>query len=87
MVMVTTNKITEGSPEGLMDVKDLHKRTIVTEDENELTNVIEYWLGPVDEVRGPKIPVNFDGCELVHRSVHVQLKHNVAVFSKAAEVG
>ena len=53
--MITTTK-------GLMDTSSLEKKTGKVDDENELTNWVEYWLGG----------------ELVHRSVHVALKKNVA---------
>lgn len=59
--MITTTK-------GMMDESLLDRELIVVEDDNELTQVIEY---------------RFDG-ELVHRSVHVQLKKNVVVDSIAA---
>ena len=51
MAQVTTTK-------GLMDEELLEKREGTVDNENELTDWVEYWL---------------DG-ELVHRSVHVRLK-------------
>ena len=51
MAQVTTTK-------GLMDEELLEKREGTVDNDNELTDWVEYWL---------------DG-ELVHRSVHVQLK-------------
>jgi len=84
---VTTTQVTEDNQEGIMPTKDLHKRLITTEDENELTHVIEYWRGPVGEVVDKNTLVDFNNCELVHRSVHVQLKKNVALFPEIAEVG
>ena len=51
MAQVTTTK-------GLMDEELLEKKEGTVDNDNELTNWVEYWL---------------DG-ELVHRSVHVQLK-------------
>lgn len=69
--IVTTTK-------GDMDTALLHKRTIITEDENELTHVIEYWLGtPPEDVTFTSL-VEYE--EMVHRSVHVQLKKNVAIM-------
>lgn len=53
---------------GDMDESLLDKITGEIDDENELTKWVEYWL---------------DG-ELVHRSVHVNLKHNVVADSIAA---
>lgn len=71
MSIVTTTK-------GNMDTDDLLKRTITTEDENELTHIIEYWLGNSDQeiVVGELVEYK----ELVHRSVHVQLKKNIAAM-------
>jgi hypothetical protein len=46
---------------GIMDETLLRKVTGIIDNENELTNWIEY----------------YDGEELVHRSAHVQLKQNV----------
>lgn len=51
MAQVTTTK-------GLMDEELLEKREGTVDNDNELTDWVEYWL---------------DG-ELVHRSVHVRLK-------------
>lgn len=68
MNMITTTKRTIDNPKGLMDESKLDKKIIVFEDDNELTHAIEYRL---------------DG-ELVHRSVHVQLKRNVVAESIAA---
>ena len=59
--MITTTK-------GMMDESLLEKRTGIVENDNELTNWIEYWQDD----------------ELVHRSVHVQLKKNVVAESLAA---
>ena len=70
MGMITTTKVTEDNPEGLMDEALLEREVKVFEDDNELTQAIEYRL---------------DG-ELVHRSVHVQLKRNVVCESIAAEL-
>jgi len=53
---------------GDMDTSLLEKETGSIDDENEFTQWIEYWL---------------DG-ELVHRSVHVQLKRNVVLDGIAA---
>ncbi|KKK55183.1 hypothetical protein LCGC14_3077140 [marine sediment metagenome] len=61
MTIITTTK-------GPMDTSLLEKKTGGIDDENELTNWVEYWL---------------DG-ELIHRSVHVHLKKNVAAESIAA---
>ena len=52
-----------------MDESLLVKKTGSLDDENELTQWIEY----------------YDGDELVHRSVHVQLKKNIACESVAAQ--
>jgi len=68
MTMVTTIKQTKDNPTGLMDTSLLEKKTGKVDNDNELTKWIEYWL---------------DG-ELVHRSVHVHLKKNVAAESIAA---
>ena len=61
MTIVTTTK-------GDMDTSLLVKKVGDMEDDNEITDWIEYYL---------------DG-ELVHRSVHVRLKKNVIVSSIAA---
>jgi preprotein translocase subunit Sec63 len=53
---------------GEMDESLLEKRTGEIDDDNEFTQWIEYWLED----------------ELVHRSVHVQLKKNVVTDSIAA---
>lgn len=53
----------------MMDADTLERKLVVFEDENELTQAIEY----------------YQGTELVHRSVHVQLKTNVACESIAAQ--
>ena len=55
----------------MMDRKDLREVVDVKEDDNELTHALEYWLDD----------------ELVHRSVHVQLKRNVATEGIAAMMG
>lgn len=62
MNMITTTK-------GMMDADILRKNIDVFEDENELTQAVEY----------------YDGDELVHRSVHVQLKKNIVGESIAAQ--
>jgi len=54
---------------GEMDESLLEKREGTIDNENETTNWIEYWL---------------EG-ELVHRSVHVQLKRTVVSFGETAE--
>jgi len=59
--MITTTK-------GMMDETLLEKKIVTFEDENELTQAIEY----------------YDDGELVHRSVHVQLKQNVLCEPVAA---
>lgn len=56
---------------GEMDDSLLVKQEGAIENENELTSWTEYWL---------------DG-ELVHRSVHVLLKKNVAAEGVAAMIG
>ena len=53
---------------GLMDEALLEKREGVFENDDERTTWVEYWL---------------DG-ELVHRSVHVSLKQNIAADGVAA---
>lgn len=53
---------------GLMDESKLEKKTGNIDNDNEFTQWIEY----------------YDGDELVHRSVHVQLKKNVVCESVAA---
>jgi len=53
---------------GLMEADKLEKRTGEIDNDNELTKWVEYW----------------DGDEMVHRSVHVHLKHNVIAESVAA---
>ncbi len=57
--------------EVMMDRSDLREVVDVKEDDNELTHALEYWLDD----------------ELVHRSVHVQLKRNVAAEGIAAMMG
>ncbi len=64
MGMITTTK-------GMMEADDLERKDTVFEDDNELTQAIEYYL---------------DG-ELVHRSVHVQLKRHVSAVPEAAAIG
>jgi len=49
---------------------DLEKVLKVTDNENELTNVIEYYLND----------------ELVHRSVHVQLKKQIGIESALTQI-
>ena len=56
---------------GDMDDSLLVKQEGAIENDNELTSWTEYWL---------------DG-ELVHRSVHVQLKKNVTAEGVAAMIG
>lgn len=57
---------------GLMDESLLEKKEGVVDNENEYTTWVEYWL---------------DG-ELVHRSVHVQLKKMPSfVGAEAASIG
>ena len=53
---------------GDMDESLLEKRDGSLDNENETTNWVEYWLGG----------------ELVHRSVHVQLKRTVVSFGETA---
>ena len=53
---------------GDMDESLLEKREGSLDTENEITNWVEYWLGE----------------ELVHRSVHVQLKRTVVSFGETA---
>lgn len=69
MGMITTTKVTDDNPNGLMDEALLEREVKVFEDENELTHAIEYRLAG----------------ELVHRSVHVQLKKTVLCEPVAAE--
>ena len=59
--MITTTK-------GDMDESLLEMREGSLDNENEITNWTEYWLGE----------------ELVHRSVHVQLKRTVVSFGETA---
>jgi hypothetical protein len=59
--VITTTK-------GLMDESTLVKKTGNVDNDNELTQWVEY----------------YDQAELVHRSVHVQLKQNVVSESIAA---
>jgi len=61
--MITTTK-------GLMHESDLIKNTIKIDNENEETNVIEYFLDD----------------ECVHRSVHIRLKSNVVSESLANNI-
>ena len=56
---------------GEMDDSQLEKREGTVDNDNELTTWVEYWL---------------EG-ELVHRSVHVQLKQNVLADGVAAMLG
>ena len=53
---------------GLMKAEDLTRKVIDFEDDNELTYNIQYWIGE----------------EMVHESVHIQLKPGVAAASVAA---
>lgn len=69
--LVTTTRRTAENPTGLMNTDDLEKKEEVIDNEDERTLVIEYWL---------------EG-ECVHRSVHVQLKKNVAAEGIAAMIG
>ena len=55
---------------GMMDESLLEKKTGVVDNENEYTTWVDYWL---------------DG-ELVHRSVHVQLKQSPPLFAEAASL-
>ena len=68
MTTVTTTK-------GDMDVSLLDREVIVFEDENELTHAIEYRL---------KTEEGEERAEVIHRSVHVQLKRNVIAEGIAA---
>lgn len=68
--LVTTTKKTPENPEGLMNTDDLVKKEQIIDNEVERTLVIEYWLEE----------------ELVHRSVHIQLKKNVAADGIAAMI-
>ena len=61
--MITTTK-------GLMHESDLIKNTIKIDNENEETNVIEYFLDD----------------ECVHRSVHIRLKSTVVSESLANNI-
>ena len=54
---------------GLMDEALLDKREGTIDNDNETTTWVEYWLDD----------------ELVHRSVHVQLKRAVVSFGETAE--
>jgi hypothetical protein len=54
---------------GLMDESLLDKREGTLDNDNETTTWTEYWLSG----------------ELVHRSVHVQLKRAVVSFGETAE--
>lgn len=56
---------------GLMDESLLEKREGSVDNDNEYTTWVEYWL---------------DG-ELVHRSVHVTLKHSISLSAEAASIG
>ena len=67
--MVTTTN-------GLTHRDLLTRKVIVVEDDNELTHAIEYRLKAGSEFG--------EEGELVHRSVHVQLKRNVAASGIAA---
>ena len=69
--LVTTTKQTPENPDGLMNTDDLDKKEQIIDNDNERTLVIEYYLEE----------------ELVHRSVHVQLKKNVAADGIAAMIG
>lgn len=53
---------------GLMDESELEKREGVVDNDNEFTTWVEYW---------------HDG-ELVHRSVHVQLKKTLVLSAESA---
>ena len=63
MAQVTTTK-------GLMDEELLEKREGTVDNDNELTDWVEYWL---------------DG-ELVHRSVHVRLKKSPSLDRKSTRL-
>lgn len=54
---------------GLMKVGDLTRKVVEFEDNNELTYNIQYWLDD----------------EMVHESVHIQLKEGVDAESEAAQ--
>ena len=56
---------------GEMDDAVLEKREGVVDNDNEYTTWVEYWHNG----------------ELVHRSVHVHLKHNVLADGLAAALG
>lgn len=56
---------------GEMDESLLRKQEGSTENDNEIISWVEYWLDD----------------ELVHRSVHVVLKRNVAADGVAAMIG
>ena len=62
MGMITTTK-------GMMEADTLRRNVETFEDDNELTQAVEY----------------YDGDELVHRSVHVQLKESIACEAIAAK--
>ena len=55
---------------GVSDESLLDKKTGVIDDDNEKTEWVEYWL------KG----------ELVHRSVHIELKKNVSIEPIAAQI-
>lgn len=55
---------------GMMDETLLEKKTGVVDNEVEKTTWIEYW----------------DGDELVHRSVHMELKQGIELFPVAESV-
>jgi len=61
MGMITTTK-------GMMEADTLRRNVETFEDDNELTQAVEY----------------YDGDELVHRSVHVQLKESISCEAIAA---
>ena len=68
--MITTTKTSKENPTGLMDETLLEKKEGFEEDDRQKLHWIEYWL---------------DG-ELVHRSVHMQLKQGVEMFPIAASI-
>jgi hypothetical protein len=68
-----TVQLEEGGPISLMPQKQLSKRTIVTDDDNETSFAVEYRLPGADRI--------------VHRSVHVQLKRGALLGAVQGEFG
>ena len=66
--MITTTMI--NTTKGLMDPALLERKEFVTDDENECTVAVEYWL---------------EG-ELVHRSVDIRLKKGLDTLMAAANL-